>query len=150
MSNYIFCHQFFWVAVTKLRKNSRISDETQSCLLCVHINVWRKVGRNSQKKIPWASRLWVDRRLGPIIYWVLGKKGTRRKRNRKKRIRKKRIRKKRSGKKAQIQLYLQIITFVYCGISVSYNFRYKNVCYLITNFCSSGKRENTSKTAGVQ
>ena len=41
--------------------------------------------------------------------------------------------KKRSRKKTQIQLYQQIITFVYCGISVSYNFKYENVCYLITN-----------------
>ena len=47
---------------------------------------------------------------------------------------KKRTRKKSAvGKKTQIQLYQQIITFVYCGISVSYNFKYENVCYLITN-----------------
>ena len=34
-------------------------------------------------------------------------------------------------------------------ISVSNNFKYENVCYLITNLSLSSKRENTSKTTGV-
>ena len=68
-----------------------------------------------------------------LLLTFLGKKRTGNKRTGKKRTGKKRKRKKGhveknalgknpSRKKAQIQLYLQIITFVYCGISVSYNF----------------------------
>ena len=84
-----------------------------------------------------------------------GKKRTGNKRTEKKRTGNKRIRKrahaekKRIRKQAQIKLYQQIIIFVYCGISVSYNCKYENVCYLITNFSLSGIREDTSKTTGV-
>ena len=45
----------------------------------------------------------------------------------KKRIRKK---KKRCRKKNADTIILTDHTFVYCGLPVSYNFKYKNVCYL--------------------
>ena len=92
-----------------------------------------------------------------------GKKRTGKKRTGKKRIRKRAHAeksalekksprgKKRSSKKAQSAADTIILTdhtFDYCRISVSYKFKYENVCYVITNFSLSGKREN--KTTGAK
>ena len=105
--------------------------------------------------------------LKSAVQAVIGKKRTGKKRtgnksNGKKRTGKKRIRKrahveksargkKRTRNKAQQEKSADTIiltdhTFDYCRICVSYKCKYENVCYLITNFSLSSKRENKSKT----
>ena len=77
---------------------------------------------------------------------ALGKERTRKKSA----LGKERTRKKAHGEKSADTIILTDHTFDHCRISVSYNFKYENVCYSITNFSLSGKRENTSKTTGVK
>ena len=79
-----------------------------------------------------------------------GKKRTGNKRTGKKRTGKKRIRKRAHAEKSADTIILTDHTFDYCRISLSYKCKYENVCYLITNFSLSSKRENKSKTTGVK
>ena len=94
-----------------------------------------------------------------VSHSVLGKKRTGKKRTGKKRTGKKAHRKKSAqeknargknalGNKRSRKKSADTI-IVYCEIFVSYNFIYENLCFLITNFSLSGKRENTSKTTGL-
>ena len=79
------------------------------------------------------------------------KKPHRKKGHRKKAHKEKSARgKKRSRKKSADTIISTYHTFDYCRISVSYKCKYENVCYLITNFSLSSKRENKSKTTRVK